>query len=237
MLPEPDSKNQSWYCWVWSAGFEVLQWKNQLQNCSCWLIFSCPKSEPWLSKLEGPSFARCSLKLFAGFLFIAGCSTICWFCSWGHSLSCRTWRESPNHRMAGVGRDLCSNWSNHPARAGSPRAGCTGPSPGGFWRSPEKENPQPLWAACSSAPSPSEGRSSSSCSDGTSCASVCARCPLSCHWAPLERVWPRPPDTHTWDFCKHTLGPLSAFSSPGWTSPAPSASPHRTDAPVLSPSS
>jgi len=35
----------------------------------------------------------------------------------------------------------------------------------------------PPWAACSSAPSPSEGRSSSSCSDGTSSASVCARCP------------------------------------------------------------
>ena len=25
-----------------------------------------------------------------------------------------------------------------------------------------------------------------------SSASVCARCPLSCHWAPLERVWPPP---------------------------------------------
>ena len=41
----------------------------------------------------------------------------------------------------------------------------------------------------SSAPSPSEGRSSSSCSDGTSCASICAHCPLSCRWAPLKRVY------------------------------------------------
>ena len=32
--------------------------------------------------------------------------------------------------------------------------------------------------------------------DGTSCASVCARCPLSCPWAPLKRVWPHPPDIH-----------------------------------------
>ena len=65
--------------------------------------------------------------------------------------------------MVGVGRDLC----------GSPRAGCTGPCPGRSWISPEKETPQPPWAACSRAPSPSEGRSSSSCSDGTFYASVC----------------------------------------------------------------
>jgi len=45
-----------------------------------------------------------------------------------------------------------------------------------------------LWATCSRAPSPSEWRSSSSCSDGTSYVSVCARCPLSCRWAPLKRV-------------------------------------------------
>ena len=32
-------------------------------------------------------------------------------------------------------------------------------------RGPEKETPQPLWAACSRAPSPSKWRSSSSCSD------------------------------------------------------------------------
>ena len=55
-----------------------------------------------------------------------------------------------------------------PAKAGSPRADCTGPRPGGSWISPEKETPQTPWAACSRAPSPSEGRSSSSCSDGTS---------------------------------------------------------------------
>ena len=27
--------------------------------------------------------------------------------------------------------------------------------------------------------------------------------PLSCRWAPLERAWPHPPDTHPSDICKH----------------------------------
>jgi len=45
-------------------------------------------------------------------------------------------------------------------------------------------------------------QSSSSCSAGTSSASVCARCPLSCRWAPLKRVWPHPPDTHPADIYK-----------------------------------
>jgi len=71
-----------------------------------------------------------------------------------------------------------------PAQAGSPRAGCTAPRPGGAGISPEKETPQPPWAAWARAPAPSEGRSSSSCSAGASSASVCARCPLSCRWAP-----------------------------------------------------
>ena len=75
-----------------------------------------------------------------------------------------------------------------PAQAGSPRAGGTAPRPGGAGISPEKETPQPLMAAWARAPSPSEGRSSSSGSAGASHASVCARCPLSCCWAPLKGV-------------------------------------------------
>ena len=47
-----------------------------------------------------------------------------------------------------------------PAQAGSPTAGCTAPRPGGAGISPEKETPQPPWAAWARAPSPSEGRSS-----------------------------------------------------------------------------
>ena len=118
--------------------------------------------------------------------------------------------------MVGVGRDLCgSSTPTPPTEAGSPRAGCTGPCPGGSWISPEKETPQPPWAACSSAPSPSEGRSCSSCSDRTSCASFCAHCPLSCCWALLKRVWPHPPDTHPSDICKYILGPLSCFCDDG----------------------
>ena len=38
-----------------------------------------------------------------------------------------------------------------------------------------------------------------------------AHCPLSCLWAPLQRVWPRPPDPHPADICKHLLGRLAAF--------------------------
>ena len=98
-------------------------------------------------------------------------------------------KESQNHRIVGVGRDLCG--SSSPTLL--PKQGHL------------QETPQPPWAACSSAPSPSEGRNSSSCSDGTSCASVCAHCPLSCHQAPLKRVWPHPPDTHPSDICKYRL--------------------------------
>lgn len=36
------------------------------------------------------------------------------------------------------------------------------------------------------------GHSHSECSEGTSCASVCACCPWPCHWAPLRRAWLHP---------------------------------------------
>ena len=69
------------------------------------------------------------------------------------------------------------------------------------WISPEKETPHPLWATCSCALSPL--RISLSSSDRTSYASVCARCPLSCHWAPLKRLWPYLLDTQPWDIYKY----------------------------------
>jgi len=101
-------------------------------------------------------------------------------------------RGSQNHRMYTAWLGLAGTSVGHsaqpPAQAGSPRAGCRGPCPGGSGVSPEKETPQPPWAAWARAPSPSEGRSSSLCSAGTSSASVCAHCPLSCRWAPLKRV-------------------------------------------------
>ena len=111
-----------------------------------------------------------------------------------------------NHRITeclGLTGASVGHPAQPPAQAGSPRAGGTAPRPGGAGISPEKETPQPPWAAWARAPSPSEGRSSSSCSAGASSASVCAHCPLSCRWAPLERVWPHPPDTHPADIYGH----------------------------------
>ena len=67
----------------------------------------------------------------------------------------------------GVGRDLWGPPAQPPAQAGSPRAGCTAPRSGGAGISPEKETPQPPWAAWARAPAPSEGGSSSSSSSGT----------------------------------------------------------------------
>ena len=77
------------------------------------------------------------------------------------------WRSSPlgiteSQNSRGWKGPLWVTQSNPPAEAGAPRAGCTGPRPGGAGISPEKETPQPPWAACARAPSPSEGRSSSS---------------------------------------------------------------------------
>jgi len=92
-----------------------------------------------------------------------------------------------NHRIPvwwGLAGTSVGHPAQPPAQAGSPTAGCTAPRPGGAGISPEMETPQPPWAAWARALSPSEGRSSSSCSPGASSASVCARCPLSCHWAP-----------------------------------------------------
>ena len=62
--------------------------------------------------------------------------------------------QSQNHRTVGVGRDLCgSPGPTPPAQAGSPRAGCTAPRPGGSF--------------CPGAPSP--------------CSSSAASSPLSKH--------------------------------------------------------
>ena len=50
---------------------------------------------------------------------------------WGQWLPSAFPRESHNHRMFGVGRDLCGSSSPTPPAAGSPTAGCTRPCPGG----------------------------------------------------------------------------------------------------------
>ena len=102
--------------------------------------------------------------------------------------------ESQNHKMVGVGGDLCGSSSPTPLpKQGQVQQAAQDHVQAGFEYLHRRRLPQPLWAACPRAPSPSEGRSSSSCSGGTSYASVCAHCPLSFHWAPLKRVWPHPP--------------------------------------------
>jgi len=121
--------------------------------------------------------------------------------------------EKQNHRMVGIGRDLCGSSSPTPLpKQGHLQQAAQDLVQTGLECLQRKRLHSLFWATCSSAPSPSEGRSSSSCSDGTSYASVCARWPLSCLWAPLKRVWPHPPDTHPSDIYRHLLGPLAAFS-------------------------
>jgi len=68
-----------------------------------------------------------------------------------------THKESQNHRMTWVGRDLKDHEDPTPLlHAGPPtskfntRPGCPGPHPAGPWTPPGTGHPQPLWAACSS---------------------------------------------------------------------------------------
>ena len=89
-----------------------------------------------------------------------------------------------NHSTIGAGRNLWGPPS--PLLKQFPTIVCIEKYPDGSWISPEKETPQPLWAACSSALSPLKYRNFFSCFDGTSCVPVCACCLLSCHWAPLR---------------------------------------------------
>ena len=112
-------------------------------------------------------------------------------------------RNSQNDRMVGVGSDPWGSSGPAPCRSRVTQSRLHRTLSRQVWISPEKETPQPPWAAWFSAPWPSKFRSSSSDSYGSSYASVCARCPLSCRWAPLKRVWPHPPDTHPADIYKH----------------------------------
>lgn len=56
---------------------------------------------------------------------------------------------SYNHRMVVVGIFSEDHLVQLPAKAGLPRADCTGLCPGQCWMMPEKKIPQRLWAACS----------------------------------------------------------------------------------------
>lgn len=72
-------------------------------------------------------------------------------------LSEETWARtcgfSQNHRGVGV-RWPSGCLGPSPAAAGTPRAGCRGPRPSGFWKSPRRL--YSLWAACTSALLPTQ---------------------------------------------------------------------------------
>lgn len=87
---------------------------------------------------------------------------------------------SQNHRTIGVGRDL----GNHLVSR-LPTVDGTVTHPDGFWIPPEKESPQSLWAAWSSALYPSK-RSFSLCLYKAFYVPACTHCPLFCLWEPLR---------------------------------------------------
>ena len=69
--------------------------------------------------------------------------------------------------------------------------------------SPEKETPQPLWAACSSAPSPLPRRSSYTHLCRTSYASVCGCFSLSYRCTMLKKFGLIPLTSHTLDIYRY----------------------------------
>lgn len=79
--------------------------------------------------------------------------------------------------------------SNPSAQAGPATARGSGLCPDTFWRFPSMEILQPPWTTCASAPSLSQCRNVSWCSERTSCVSGCAHCVWFCHWAPLKKTW------------------------------------------------
>ena len=139
--------------------------------------------------------------------------------------------ESQNIRTVGAGRDLQRSYGPIPLQSRTPTAGCISRRPGGSWVSPEKENPQPPWAACSSAPSPLLWRSSYSHLCTTSYTSVCGHFPLSCCPSVLKRVWPHPFASSTLDIYRCWSDPLWVIFCQGWTDPGCSAFPHKRGAP------
>jgi len=78
----------------------------------------------------------------------------------GRGKEAKIWNDDEeNHRIperSGLEGPSVGHPVQPPAKAGSPRAGCTAPRPGRTGISPEKETPQLPWAAWARAPSPSE---------------------------------------------------------------------------------
>jgi len=136
---------------------------------------------------------------------------------------------SQNHRIVGAGRDLQRSSSPTALQNRPPTADFTSRCPGKSWISPEEENPQPPWAACSSALSPLLWRSSFAYWCRTSHASVCGHFLLFYHHTLLRSVWPFPFASHILDIYRHLSDPPSVFFFQGWTDPGCSAFPHRGD--------
>jgi len=110
---------------------------------------------------------------------------------------------SQNHRIVGAGRDLQRSSSPTALQNRPPTADFTSRCPGKSWISPEEENPQPPWAACSSALSPLLWRSSFAYWCRTSNAPVYGHFHLPCPQRLLKRSWPCLLDFHTLDTYKH----------------------------------
>jgi len=98
-------------------------------------------------------------------------------------------KESQNWRAWKVPQEVIES---SPLQSRPPTAGCTAWHPGRSWIFSEEENPQPPWAACSSAPSPSPWSSSFTYGCRSSYASVYDHFPLSCPQRLLKRSWPCP---------------------------------------------
>ena len=81
-----------------------------------------------------------------------------------------------------------NGWGGRPRNPVPAWAGCPGPCPGSFWRSPRRRL-HSLWAACVRTPSPTHHRSAIWCSEGPSFVLVYAHCFWSWCWALLKRTW------------------------------------------------
>jgi len=155
---------------------------------------------------------------------------------------CRHKRTTLLHRMAWVGRVLKDHQApTPPLQAGPPtsafntRPGCPGLHPSWPWTPPGMGHPQPLWAACSST-SPLCKELPPDIQPKSFFLQLKTISPLFCQYVPFQRVDSPPVYRLPSGTERLPWGHPAAFSSPGWTSPAASACPHRGGAPDLWPS-
>ena len=128
-------------------------------RCSPWQARGCwcttlrkPKSPPWKG---GPQKEKPSDDIKQQTRKGGGVKSLI-ICKAVPGGSAHSTRHAPESQNGRGWKGPLGTPSPTPAKAGSPRAGCTGPCPGGAGISPEKETPQPLWAALARAPSPQQ---------------------------------------------------------------------------------